>query len=102
MRHDPRTNDGPRLILIDFAVSGGFERQYRVLPVTLSCSGSRMASLAGIACNRRESRRSRPVVTFGLGTGRFGLIRPVHAPAPLSSGGRRGSSPALASPRPGE
>ena len=56
--HDPRTNDGPRLILIDFAVSGGFERQYRVLPVTLSCSGSRMASLGGIACNRRESRWS--------------------------------------------
>ena len=56
--HDPRTNDGPRLIVIDFAVSGGFERQYRVLPVTLSCSGSRMASLGGIACNRRESRWS--------------------------------------------
>src|SRR5208337_4406279 len=45
---------------------------------------------------------TRPIMSFWRGNGRFGLIRPVHAPAPLSSGGRRGSSPALASPRPGE
>src|SRR5271163_1198241 len=37
-----------------------------------------------------------------VGNARFSLIRPVHAPAPAASGGRRGSSPAPRLRRPVE
>src|ERR1700684_811056 len=65
-----------------------------------------MTSPAVIVCNRRESvlprardlftvPRTAPEMAFWLENALSWLIRPVRAPAPESSGGRRGGSPML-------
>jgi hypothetical protein len=113
--HNPRTNLRAQRRMTDFAVRDGFVGHRCRLSITSPRSWSRMASPAGMACNRGESRRccvrtgprrrSRETalgMTARPGNPLFGLIRPVHAPMPAASGGRRGSSPAPRLRRPVE
>jgi len=88
--------------MTDFAVRDGFVGHSCRLSITTSSSWSRMASPAGMACNRGESRRwcvrtgprrrcreTALGMTARPGNARFPLIRPGHAPAPRFLGGRR-------------
>src|ERR1700674_1143452 len=114
VRHNSRTNPGARNRVTVFAVLNISERHICGLSITSLLSAARMASLAVIVCNRRESgspdapmgHRGGPMglpdMTFGLRNVRCWLIRPVPAPAPGCCGEHRGGLPALRPHRPDE
>src|SRR5271170_7897565 len=81
--------------LLAFVVAHGESRRHGVQP-------GRVAPLLRAHGARRRCGEPALGMTARPGNPLFGLIRPVHAPMPAASGGRRGSSPAPRLRRPVE